>query len=121
MTDLDDDGLNKGFARMRAAAASPSPDLLDRVMNDALREQRHVSVGRDNRRVNRHAKGFWAGLIAPFGGLPTVAGICCAATFGLALGYADPTTSTYLLTGSTDDGIDTVDFFFSLPVFSTEG
>ena len=121
MTDLREDDLSDASSALRAATAVPSAGLLDRVLADALHEQqvgRRELAGR-SRVVS--APGFWARLFKPFGGMPAVAGLCSAAILGLAVGYADPTTASYLITGTPDDFMTGVDVFSAPGMFATEG
>ena len=117
MTERYKDDLAEAFTSLRAMTPPPSPGLLDRVLDDALREQSRPRPVAERPRTG----GVWAALVAPFGGMPAVAGLCAAAILGVGVGYADPTAASYLRIGTADDGTESLDLMPTMNLFATEG
>jgi hypothetical protein len=95
------DELDRLLDAARATPPQPRPDLMARILADALAEQpvaaaAPVPVLRRDRPARR---GFWAALTEGFGGRGVLAGLGGAACFGLALGYVDPTSLGWLTDG----------------------
>jgi hypothetical protein len=81
MSDLDkDEGLlDAAFGAARAAPATPPPDLIARVLQDALREMPVPAP--------RSARGGW---LSALGGWPVLGGLLTAGVAGFWIGVAPP-------------------------------
>lgn len=115
---MQSDELEDMLADLRTAAPQPSDALMDRVLADALR---HQGPAGQTAASPGPRPGRWSRLIAQFGGLPAVAGLCSAAVTGVIIGYVDPTTLDYLTGGAASDVIGEADLFPTSDFLATEG
>ncbi len=106
--ELSDERIEALLAQMADTAPTPSPALMERIVADArqvaqARDRRAARQGTDaGRRSGRAGLGGWfAGLLAPIGGWPAVAGLATATVAGVWIGYA----SGGSLTGLSGDEI----------------
>ncbi|MCX7286660.1 MAG: hypothetical protein NTW20_03625 [Rhodobacterales bacterium] len=120
MQDSDLDGLLGLAARARP---TPSTDLMDRVLADALALQpgaappwRATAMARQGERP-----GWLARLAAAFGGAPVLAGVCASMVVGLAVGYLNPSALDYLTSGLTGAETGTLELFPTTDFLATEG
>ena len=86
MPDKFDDTLDDLFAEARAQRAEPSPELMARVLEDALAEQSAQAA----RAAPTVSIGWFRGFLTSLGGLPGVAGLATAAAAGVMIGYSPP-------------------------------
>lgn len=85
---FDDDMLDDLFAAARTdSRATPSPDLLARVLNEAEGLQLATSVP-----VPPQRRSLWAALVAAVGGWPALSGVAMAGVAGVWIGVAAGTT-----------------------------
>ena len=105
-TDLSDaPGLAAFFDAARAGGADPSPELLGRVLQDALDQQDRQAVARAAARPGARdarapgsalarnptlAAPRWRELLALLGGWPGLGGLAAAGLVGVWIGYALP-------------------------------
>lgn len=113
MRDRDLDDL---LALAAASRPVPGPDLLDRVMADALAEQPKAAAPITAAAPPR-TPGLLARLALAFGGGAVLAGVTSTLVLGLAVGYLSPATLDYL----TGGGGDTVELFPDTDFLTTEG
>ncbi|WP_323785125.1 hypothetical protein [Thalassovita sp.] len=108
MTERDLDTLELLFDAARHQADDPSADLMQRVLDDALTEQRRqgvsVSGGVARPRLLRQ-------FLATIGGWPAVAGLATASVVGLWIGVNPPATvadtaEAYLSSGADSYLVD---------------
>jgi hypothetical protein len=93
------DELDRLLDAARATPPQPGPDLMARILAEALAEQPIAAPVPVLRRDRPARRGFWAALAEGFGGPGVLAGLGGAACFGLALGYVDPATLGWLTDG----------------------
>lgn len=95
MTDNTD--LDALFAQ--ASDAKPSPDLMARVLADAIVVQEQVTRKPDV--APAASPSWWISLVAAMGGWSAVSGITAAGVMGLAVGLYSPDTVSAWLEGDT--------------------
>lgn len=89
------DDLDDFFKAARAERASPSPDLMARVLADAY-DLQPASVIQRAPAIRRPRRGFWRPLAEALGGAGALAGLGTAAVAGLYIGYASPSSLDWL-------------------------
>lgn len=89
-----DDALDGYFTAARGTMPQPDPDLMRRVLQDALDVQAAETAQRQPPRQQRKAvqsrPGVWAQLRDALGGWPAFGGLAMAGVMGLAIGIAAP-------------------------------
>lgn len=123
---MDMDDLDRLLDRARATPAQPGADLMARILADALAEQPAPGSSAAQMVAARPARqGLLARLRATladgFGGRGALAGLGGAACFGLVLGYADPSTLTWLTGGLGGVAVSDVQFLPGVDFFLSEG
>ena len=115
MTTMHDREVDDLLALAAATRPAPTPDLLDRVLADALAVQPHAAA-----RVPP-APPRWSGLLErlsrAFGGGAVLAGVTSTLLLGLVVGYVNPAALDYLTGGSAE----VVDLFPDTEFLTTEG
>ncbi|MBR9652867.1 hypothetical protein [Thalassovita aquimarina] len=102
MTERDVDNLDIFFDAARRQVPDPSPDFMQRVLDDALAEQRRLAGRKAPRRAG---PGRLRQFVAAIGGWPAVAGLATASVAGLWIGVNPPsavsmTAEAYLNSGA---------------------
>lgn len=102
MTERDVNDLDLFFDAARRRPRDPSPDLMQRVLDDALAAQ---TGGAAAVPVRVAAPGRWRQFLSAIGGWPAVAGLATAGVAGIWIGVNPPaavsdTAATYLSVGS---------------------
>lgn len=100
---------------------SASPELMERVVADALAQQPQPRSRPQTRAGAVPRPGLMARLTARLGGAAALAGVTSAALCGVALGYLDPTTLDLLALGQATEQTEAVDLFPSVDFLMTEG
>lgn len=114
--------LDRLLAEARATPPQPGAALMARILADALAEQPAPAAGLAHRAPARPVqRGFWAGLAEAFGGRGVLAGLGGAATFGLVLGYVDPTALGWLTDGLGSASVSEVQLLPGTDFFLSEG
>ncbi|CUH65687.1 hypothetical protein TG4357_02002 [Thalassovita gelatinovora] len=109
MTERDFDTLELFFDAARHRAEDPSADLMQRVLDDALAEQRLQQSAPAPMPVAR--SGLLRQFLAAIGGWPAVAGLATASVTGLWIGVNPPaavtdTAESYLSSGADSYLVD---------------
>lgn len=104
MTERDLDNLDVFFDAARRQAADPSPDLMQRVLDDALAEQQRLAA---QARPQRAARGWLRQLLSAIGGWPAVAGLATASVTGLWIGVNPPAAVSTTAEAYLNSGADT--------------
>lgn len=104
MTERDVDNLDVFFDAARRQAADPSPDLMQRVMDDALALQQAASVIAPEPAA---APGLLRQLLTAIGGWPAVAGLATASVTGIWIGVNPPSAVTETAESYLNMGSDT--------------
>ena len=99
--DKETDGLEAHFDAARRQAATPSDDLMRRVLSDALQAQAEMA-GPQAR--TRPRAGWVRQVFGALGGWPAVAGLSTAAVAGVWLGVAPPAGLDEVAQGILGDG-----------------
>jgi hypothetical protein len=115
MTTMRDKDLDELLAMAAATRPAPDPDLLDRVLADALAVQPKAAVLAAP--AAPRPVGLLERLAMAFGGGAVLAGVTSTLLLGMAVGYLSPTTLDYLTGGSTE----AVDLFPDTDFLTTEG
>ena len=102
MTERKLDDLDVFFDAARSRAAEPGPELMQRVLEDALAEQRRLAALAPQ---PAPAPGRLRQLLKAIGGWPAMAGLAAASVAGLWIGVNPPsalsdTAEAYLYSGS---------------------
>ncbi len=123
---MDMDDLDRLLDRARANPPQPGPDLMARILADALDEQpapgstaAQMATARPPRRGR--LAGLRAALADGFGGRGALAGLGGAACVGLVLGYADPSALTWLTGGLGGVTVSDVQLLPGTDFFLSEG
>lgn len=114
MQDKELDGLLALAARR---APTPSADLMDTVLAEALALQ--PAPGALPERPAPTRGNLLKRLAALFGGAPMLAGVVSAGVMGVVLGYLNPATMDLLTGGLTS--AETMDLFPTADFLTTEG
>jgi hypothetical protein len=114
MTMMRDKDLDDLLALAAANRPPPDPDLLDRVLADALEAQPKVAAPAVQM---PRPNGLLARLSLAFGGGAVLAGVTSTLLLGLAVGYARPGTLDYLTGGRAE----VVELFPDTDFLMTEG
>lgn len=108
MTERDLDNLDVFFDAARRQAADPSPDLMQRVLDDALAEQQRMAAqAAPQARPGRPARGWLRQLLSAIGGWPAVAGLATASVTGLWIGVNPPAAVSTTAEAYLNSGADT--------------
>jgi hypothetical protein len=135
MTKMQNSDLDDLLGQAARNRPTPSTNLMDRVLADALTLQPQAQpVARTipaamPTTIPAANPGWLARLAAAFGGVPVFAGVCTAMVVGLAVGYLNPSTLDYLTGGlaSAELGADmgtetgTFELFPTTEFLATEG
>ena len=123
-TSPDDAGLEAFFAAGRADATAPGPDLMARVMADAMAETdtRALYAG-ERRHSGRGHTGLLASALAAIGGWPSAAALASVAAAGVWIGAAVPDAVGTLAFGWSADATeyDYVELLPDLNALDAEG
>lgn len=115
------DELDRLFAEARKVVPLPGPDLMSRVLADALAEQPRPGAADVPVHAPPPRHRFWVRLAEGFGGGRVLAGLGCAAVCGLALGYGDPAQLGWLTDGLTGASVTEVQLLPGTDFFLSEG
>jgi hypothetical protein len=115
MMTMQDDSLDDLLARAARTRPAPPPDLLDRVLADALAEQPRSAT--PPLRPSPPRAGLLARLSQVLGGGAVLAGVTSTLLLGLVVGYLSPATLDILTGGSAE----AVELFPDTDFLTTEG
>ena len=107
MTNPNEDMLEDAFAKARAVEATPSDDIMVRILADADSVQGGFVVASAPEKT-----GLWERMMDGLGGWPAVSGLAAATVAGIWVGVAPPTALEDLTSSVIGDEVS-VSFFSS--------